>query len=65
MLCGRRSGVKLRASGSRSRGGTSVRSSVGCAITNHGRTLEPILVHMQSWGCAFKERMRAEEAATS
>ena len=34
-------------------------------ITDHGRTLEPILVQMQTWGAAFKERMLAEEAASS
>ena len=32
-------------------------------VTEFGRSLEPILVVMQDWGSAFKERMFAEEAA--
>ena len=30
-------------------------------VTDYGRSLEPILVQMQDWGRAFKERMRAAE----
>jgi len=32
------------------------------AITEFGRSLEPILVQMQEWGAAFKARRLAEEA---
>ncbi|MEM9380660.1 MAG: helix-turn-helix domain-containing protein [Planctomycetota bacterium] len=32
-------------------------------VTAFGRTLEPILVQMQDWGRAFKERKLAEEEA--
>lgn len=31
-------------------------------VTAYGRTLEPILVLMQDWGRAFKERRNAEES---
>ena len=31
-------------------------------VTDFGRTLEPILVQMQDWGRAFKERRFAAEA---
>lgn len=31
-------------------------------ITDFGRTLEPILVQMQQWGCDFKAKRLAEEA---
>ncbi len=33
-------------------------------VTEFGRSLEPILELMQSWGAGFKERKLAEEAAT-
>lgn len=32
-------------------------------VTEYGRSLEPILEQMQSWGRAFKERKLAEEGA--
>ena len=32
-------------------------------VTEFGRSLEPILVRMQEWGSAFKQRKLAEEAA--
>ncbi|MEM1453382.1 MAG: helix-turn-helix domain-containing protein [Planctomycetota bacterium] len=34
-------------------------------VTDFGRSLEPILVQMQDWGRAFKERRFAAEAQTS
>jgi len=34
-------------------------------VTEFGRSIEPILVHMQRWGAAFKSRRLAEEAASS
>ena len=34
-------------------------------LTAFGRTLEPLLQHMQQWGSAFKARRLAEEAQNS
>lgn len=34
-------------------------------VTEFGRSLEPVLISMQAWGHAFKERRLAEEAAGS
>ncbi len=34
-------------------------------VTEFGRSLEPVLISMQAWGNAFKERRLAEEAASA